>query len=529
MQVKSISFETVEQFSFKDKEYTVNSEKYKEFISTPFAYESFPGIIDQRKQFPVDRSLLKRVVQKQYEGLSSSQATEAYIDMLDQDNCYTVTTAHQPSLFSGPLYYPFKILSTVRLTERLRADHSDCNIVPVFIIGGEDHDFEEINHLHLYGKRLEWNSEGAGAVGRYAVDGIVEVFNQIKDILGERTRIEGLLDKISDIISTSKNYGELAFRFSHLLFDKFGVVILRMDNEELKQAFSEKIKKEILESPSQSLIEQTQDKLEALGFSKQAHAREINFFYHCDEGRKRIVNEEGIYKVLDTDISFTKEELVKEINNNAVNFSPNVVMRPIYQESILPNLAYIGGGGEIAYWMERKAQFEHFETSFPMLVRRNSAMFMTQRQLDQMSELSLTLEDLFKDKHELVKYYLEKSDQPDVSLDDYKNQLNKLFEKLDTHISAIDQTLSKTTKAEASKAEKSILYLESKLRKTIKQREEVQLNRIQRTKDKLFPSGLQERHDNILEYLSAQGEDLLEKIYSHMDPFDKDLKVFVLE
>lgn len=529
MRIKEIDFSEVGQFSSRDRDYTLHSEKFSEFLAYPFEFEAFEKIIEDRQKTDTDRELLVSQLLSQYSDVESSTLTTKRIEQLKADSTFTIVTAHQPSLLTGPLYYVYKILSCLNLADKLKKEYPDKNFVPVFILGAEDHDFEEINHFQLFGKKLEWNKEAKGAVGRLSTEGIKEIIDNLGSILGERTQIKELISGIEHDLQKSSDYADFSFRITHRLFDRFGLVILRMDEKSLKYSFRSAIKEEIFNSPSQALIENFQDKLSEFGYSKQAHAREINFFYHCEAGRKRIVQESDSFKIVDTDIHFTKSELEEEIENHPENFSPNVVMRPLYQEFILPNLAYIGGGGELAYWMERKSQFEHFNIPFPMLIRRNSAMICDERTLKQIDTMGLTMKDFFDEEHQIVKKYLELSDQPDYKLDQYISALSDVFSNMEEKIKGIDPTLVKTSQSELAKTTKSIEQIEFRLKKSIKQKEEVQLNRISKIKEKLFPGGLQERKVSIFEFMTSYGDGLLEEMLPHMDVFSKSLKVFIPE
>ncbi len=528
MQVLNFDFDKIPQFSKRDKDYTLKSEEFSDFINVPFEYHEFNKLIQERSEFKTDRNLLGKILERQYKGLSNSEKTNRYLASISAENSYTVTTAHQPSLLSGPLYYCFKILSIINLAEKLQNDFPNKTIIPVFVIGAEDHDFDEINHFHLFGKKIEWQSEAVGSVGRFPLNGLDSVLEQTAEIIGKNDKLEKLLKDWKKAYAEAKDYAEFSFRLTHSLFDRFGLLILRMDEIEFKTSFKSIIKEEIFNSPSQQLIEECQNKLEQKGYGKQAHAREINLFYHSKAGRKRIVLEDQYYHILDSQEKFTREELESEIENHPENFSPNVVTRPLFQELILPNLAYVGGGGEIAYWMERKTQFAHFNIHFPMLIRRNSAMFVPENQFNQITQLGLELKDFFSDEINIINKYLEQSDQPDYSLNAYESDFDVIYEKINHKIKLIDPTLVKTAKSELVKAKKSLQYLESKLTKSVKQKEEVQINRIKKLKEKLFPNGLQERHSNILEFLSFYNKDLLSEMLPTMDVFDKDFKAFLL-
>lgn len=529
MQIRQIEYQDVSQFSQRDKDYCLNSEIFKDFIQYEFDYSNFPAVIENRKSVATNRALLQRIAKAQYEGLDSSNDTKALLEDLADDNCFTICTAHQPSLLTGPLYYVFKILSAIKLAKRLNADHSDLKIVPVFILGAEDHDFEEVNHFHLFGKTISWERDSQGAVGRYSTEGLDAIIDQLFDILGEQSKLTELRSNFDTILKESIDYADFSFRITHLLFDHLGLVILRMDDKDLKAEFKSHMLKELTERPSQGLIEQTQNRLEALGYSKQAHAREINLFYHCAEGRKRIEFEDGIYKVVDTDIRFNQSELERLLDESPENFSPNVALRPLYQECILPNLAYIGGGGELAYWMERKTQFAHFGIPFPMLIRRNSAMLVKGGSIKHIEKTGFSISDYFDDEQELIKRYIDASENEDFHLTEYTEEMDGIFARIEDKVKKIDPSLVSTVGSELAKIKKSLGHLENKLSKSIKRKEEVSINRISKLKAKLFPSGLQERHDSIMEFISSHGIGLLDDLLDHMDPFDKDMKIFILQ
>ncbi len=530
MEVKEVDFSSIPQLSNRDRTFTLENEKFESFQSYISEFKYFEQVIANREQHQVDRSLLHSVLQDQYSQTKNSEKTSNNLAALKEPNTFTVTTAHQPSLLTGPLYYIFKILSAVNLADRLRIAFPSKQFVPVFVIGGEDHDFEEINHCHLYGKKIEWETAAGGPVGELSTSGLDTVLIQVKEILGDKSLALPILEKLSTQLSSIKTYAEFSFRLTHILFDHLGLVILRMNNKKLKSALIPTIKKEIFEQASHHKVTETQESIkEAIGYDAQAHVRDINFFYLSKNARARIEKEGDNYIVKDLNKKWTLEELTTEIHNNPERFSPNVVMRPIYQETILPNLAYIGGGGEIAYWTERKSQFEHFGLPFPMLIRRTSGMIITPSSAKQMNTLGLSLNDSFSDEQALTNLMIQNSEHADYHLTTYKEELKAVFDKIAEQVEQIDKSIVSTTKSEATKAEKSIDYLESKLKKAIKQKEEVNLQRIAKLKKNLFPKGLQERHDNILQYISRYGPQLIDELGPHCDPFDKKMKVFFMQ
>lgn len=529
MEVINIEIADIPQLSNRDRKFLLENEKFSDFQSVASDIAQFSEVIASKDEQVINRSLLHEVLTEQYRTQSTSAATKDYISSLAKDNTYTVVTAHQPSLLTGPLYYIFKILSAINLAIQLRGLHPDKNFVPVFVIGSEDHDFEEINHLHLYGQTIEWEENVGGPVGNYPTTNLDKVLDKTIEILGENSKSLPLLNQLKTELSTIETYGDFAFRLTHLLFDHLGLVILKMDHPDLKKAFIPHIKEEIFNQPSRNLVTSTQKEIkENLGLESQAFARDINFFYVDGFSRNRIEKDGAHYKVMGTEKTFTHEELNKEIDSNPERFSPNVVMRPLYQEAILPNLAYIGGGGEIAYWTERKSQFKHFNIPFPMLIRRTSGMILSGSNKKQIDKLDLSIKDLFSPEQSLINALIDNSDSPDYELSIYKSKLDELYKEIKEHVEKIDKTLVKTSESELAKAQKSMDYLESKLKKAIKQKESVNLNRLSKLKKNLFPKGLQERHDNILQYISSYGPNLIDDLLDHCNPFDKKMKVFLI-
>ena len=283
------------------------------------------------------------------------------------------------------------------------------------------------------------------------------------------------------------------------------------------------MEKEIVEQCSKSLVEATQADLEDLGFKAQAYAREINLFYLRDNFRERIVEENGVYQALNTDYTWvTQADILKELHETPQSFSPNVVLRPLYQESVLPNLAYIGGGGELAYWLERKAQFAHFAVNFPMLIRRNSVLFLEQHNQDRMDKLDIQLVDLLEDTDVMIKKYVAELSSTPLSMSAEKDDLSTILDRVLAKVLAVDAGLEKAVLAEKTKQLQSLDALESRVLKAEKQKHETALNQLRALQQKLFPNGgLQERTDNFLPIYLKHGESFFDVLKENLNPLEK--------
>ncbi|MFC3197278.1 bacillithiol biosynthesis cysteine-adding enzyme BshC [Parapedobacter deserti] len=477
----------------------------------------------QTKTEKSDRGVLVHSLRRQYgKALNDWPAVASNVESLLNERTFTVTTGHQLNIFTGPLYFIFKIVTTIKLARDLKAAFPDYTFVPVYWMATEDHDFAEINHTRLHGKRLVWDATIHGATGRTRTAGMVEVVRQYQRFLGlsdNSTKLAKLVEEAylqHDELSAATRY------LVNALFGAHGLVVLDADDVLLKQRFAPVIEQDIIGEHSHKAIEGTSEALKQAGFSVQVHAREINFFYLTNTFRERIVRlGDGRYEVLHQGIYFSEEELRAEINNHPDRFSPNVVMRPLYQEIILPNLAYIGGGAEIVYWLQLKSCFQHYGTDFPILVLRNSAMVTDDNMAVKVLRLDLTFKSVFKDTAELKKEYVRRHTKHRLNLNDEWMELNSIFSKLRLRAHKIDPSLGPSTDAVKARLRKAINNLEKKLLKADKRNHEDALIQIDRIKEKLFPGGvLQERSENFGLLYIKYGDALISELLEHFRPLD---------
>ncbi|MCB0518697.1 MAG: bacillithiol biosynthesis cysteine-adding enzyme BshC [Saprospiraceae bacterium] len=526
MEIIKLPYSEVPLLAARDTSYINEVPALRPFYKYPVELASFPKVIADKQKEPTNRNVLVEVLRGQHEKFSPSPAVASNIEKLSQANTFTITTAHQPSLFTGPLYYLYKIISAINLAEKLNKTYPDFNFVPIFITSGEDHDFEEVNHLHLFNKDIRWDSGETGPVGNMKTDSLAFVLAELKDILGDGEHASAIYQLIESTHASHELYSDAAFALAHELFKEDGLVVLNTNDARLKQLFIPIIKEEIFDQPSAPLVSEVIAGLEKAGFPSQATPREINFFYIGKQFRERIVEDDGKFKVLNTDLVFTKKEMEAEIEAHPERFSPNVIMRPIYQELILPNLAYVGGGGELAYWLERGKQFGHFGLNFPILVRRNSAFWIDNSSSKKMDKLGLQLEDLWQDTDTLIKKYLQDNAGSDFSLEAESEFLKPVFNQIAEKTAAIDPTLVKTVWAEHAKLLKNLEQIETRLVRAEKQKHESALNQIRGLKDKLFPGGgLQERYDNFLAFYLKHGDAFFEVLKGSFDPLEKQFVV----
>lgn len=519
MQTFRIPFEQIDQLSSRDKAYAQKDSALRPFYKYSVDIESFAQIIEDKKKDNTNRAVLVQELQAQYAQLSANDKVNQQVERLSDSNTFTITTAHQPSLFTGPLYFVIKIMSTIRLAQRLNEAYPDYHFVPIFLTGGEDHDFEEANHLHLFNKTITWENEEQGAVGAMSTQTLDKPLAELAEILGQSDAAKQAYSTLERAYTKHQRYSMATIDYVHQLFGDYGLVVLDTSKKAFKQLFAPIMRKELLERPSQALVQQAQEALTQAGFGAQAHAREINLFYLQDGLRERIVFENGLYKVLNTDYSFTQTAILTELEEHPEYFSPNVVMRPLLQETVLPNLAYIGGGGELAYWMERLEQFAHFEVNFPMLIRRNSLLWIDAATAKRMNKLGLNTDTIFNDTEALVKDFVRQHTENELTISAEKEQLKSLYDSVTEKAKNIDPTLGKAIEAEYVRQAKSLANLEGRLMRAEKQKHDTAIGQIRKLKDKLFPkNGLQERYDNFLPFYLKYGNTFFDTLAQELDP-----------
>ncbi|WP_257667435.1 bacillithiol biosynthesis cysteine-adding enzyme BshC [Parapedobacter tibetensis] len=470
-----------------------------------------------------DRGLLVERLKHQYGNLLERQPeVAANITALHHEQTFTVTTGHQLNIFTGPLYFIFKIATAIRLAQDLKEAFPGYNFVPVYWMATEDHDFAEINHTRLQGKKISWEAETQGATGRMKTASIGDAVRQYQNFLGLSGNSSKLAKLMEEAYLGQDNLAAATRYLVNGLFGQYGLVIMDADDPSLKKHFAPLIEQDIIGEYSHRQIDRTSAALKAAGFSTQVHAREINFFYLTDVFRERIVKlDDGRYEVLHQGIYFTEGELKAEIHQHPERFSPNVVMRPLYQEMVLPNLAYIGGGAEIVYWLQLKGSFQHYGVEFPILVPRNSAMVTDDTMAVKILRLDLTFKSIFKDSDDLKKEYVRRHTKHKLNLNDEWMELKAIFGKLRLRAHKIDPSLGPSTDAVKARLKKAINNLEKKLLKADKRNHEDALIQIDRIKEKLFPGGvLQERSENMGLLYVKHGDKLISELIHHFNPLD---------
>lgn len=487
----------------------------KPFFSYPPTVHGLQGAIEARKKFPVNRTVLVKELKKQYEGFLLSPQVQDNLEALLSPDTFTVTTAHQNNIFTGPLYFIYKILHVIKLAAWCREIFPVYRFVPVFYMGSEDADRDELNHIYLCGEKLLWNTSQTGAVGRMIIDKeLLQLIERMEGQLSVQPHGKELIRMIKECYQEGEMIQTATFRFIHALFADYGLLVILPDNAELKAQMRAVFKDDLLHQTASSLVQTTTGQLQQAGYPVQATPREINLFYLKDNLRNRIEYKNSRYFVHQTPIYFSQEEIEKELRNHPERFSPNVILRGLYQETLLPNILFVGGGGEIAYWLQLKNLFEHYQIPFPVLVLRNSFLLVEKKWQEKINRLGFTTEDFFREEQDLINELVMRESTLSLRLNGSLKEIEQLYNDIKKQVSAIDATLEMHVESLQKKTCHQLQVLEKKMLKAEKRKFADQQRQIHSIKETLFPQkNLQERMENFSYFYAKWGKDFLHSLY----------------
>jgi bacillithiol synthase len=506
-------------------DYLHNRPELSEFHSGLPSLEALIEFASDREPGMESRQRLADTLERQYAGSTLHPEVARNIQALRKTGTFTVTTGHQLCLATGPLFVIYKIMSVIRLAQILQETGALVGVVPVLWLATEDHDFEEVNHLFVGDERIEWSHPSGNAVGRLdnkALDAVLQSIMSIWPESGKREEVESILrDAFTEPV-----YRDVFRKLIRDLFSEYGLVMIDGDDSELKRSFSSILRKEVAGGVAFDQVSLTNERLRQMGYQPQVNPRDINLFYLADDLRRRITRDgEAGYKVVDSDISFTQDQMNSALNDSPELFSPNVVLRPVYQEFILPNLAYVGGAGELNYWLQLKSLFQNLAVPFPLLVLRDSALLISERNAKRMKKLGLFPEDVFKNREGLIRSIADDSGLTDLS--EEKEKLSALFGPLIEKARKVDATLEGAARAELQKQLSAMDQFSKRMLKAAKLKEEDSIRQLDKLLGEIMPSGsLQERHDNYFDHVLRTGQWFHHDVLPFFNPLAGGIHVF---
>ncbi len=514
------------------EDYIAGSDFLKSFYQYEPNADSFITAINDRKNFSVNRQLLvDELLNQNADYFPTYPLLQKQIEVLRDENAFTVTTGHQLGIAGGPLFFLYKIITTINLAKQIQSRHKEFTIVPIFWMATEDHDFEEIASLKVFNQKLTWQLKNpAGACGELSTDSLNELIEELKKINGESSNAIELNKILSDCYQTGLTLAEATRKFVYALLGKYGVIVLDANNFNLKKAFADVMRDELLNHTAHQKVNETSERL-AEKFRPQVFPREVNLFYKDKNLRERFIDRrDGIFKVTNTDLFFPKDILLDMLDKYPERFSPNVVLRPLYQERILPNIAYVGGAGELAYWLQLKSLFSYHQIFYPMLINRNNALIISEKLLKKASSAGINEEEIFQDEQSLIKLVLERTITDDFSAKENINIVSREFDGIVSKAISIDASTEKYILAERQKTINALENIEKKMLQAIKKKNENSLHVCKQITEEVFPHNHpQEREQSFIPFYLKEGRCGISYILENMKPLSNEILVVVTE
>jgi len=513
-------------------DYLYEFENVKKFYKHDFRNKDeylklFKLISETTREF---RSDIPKIIHSQYEGFSPSQKTKNNIDSLKEKNTLVVVTGQQLGILGGPLYTFYKIITAIKLAEHLKERYDAYNFVPVFWLEGDDHDFEEVRSIGILNESNELtkisyddellDDETRSSVGYLNInDTISSFFDNLDKNLRDTEFKPDFLKKLKEIYSSGKSFKQSFKELIFWFFDKYGLIIFDPQDIIIKNLLKPVFKKEIndFRQHTEKLV-QVSATLEEL-YHAQVKVRPVNLFYSTEDGRFLIEPVENEFRLRRKRKKFTQEEIIDEVNNRPENFSPNVLLRPICQDYLLPTAFYIGGPGEISYFAQITPLYDFYKLNQPIIYPRASATIFEKNLENILEKYNLSFEDVFSNSDELktrVINSISKYSVDDIFADS-NNQVELVLDRLKEKLFEFDKTIADSTGKYRQRILNYLNELKGKAVDAQKKRHEITLRQIDKLTISLFPNNtLQERELNFAYFYNKFGKKFIEKLFNEL-------------
>ena len=513
--MNSIPIQNLPFFSRLVKDYLDHHEKTESLFSFKPTLTGLRDSLESKKINYTQRDLLKKIIEKNYSSEYKPVLQETKNLELLNTHGFAITTAHQPNLFLGPLYTITKAISTISLANKLNQEFKENIVAPIFVIGSEDHDKEELLHTYLFGKKYEWTTEQKGAIGSMSIDeSFIQLLNEWIDAFGNMPFANELKEIYTSSYKLNSTIAHSTSLILKRLFGKYGLIVLDLNHAEVKAVMASIFEMEVNNNFASHTLKTNLDFLRT-EYAVQAEPRDINLFEYKNGERIRIDE--------------VDESLIAKLKSQPECFSPNVILRPLMQQTVLPSIANIGGGAEVSYWLQLKPLFDEAKIDFPAIILRDLFSPLDKKSYDKWQESKLSLLDFFIHIDELKKKIALQDSSIESDFKSIENDTLDSFKKLERKLTEVDKSLSGSYQAEFVKLQKSIEMLYSKAVKAEKKKAEDLINSLEKIKYKVFEGNyLLERKENFSTYYLKYGSSWIENMIQHADPLCGKWKLDVL-
>ncbi|TNE70413.1 bacillithiol biosynthesis cysteine-adding enzyme BshC [bacterium] len=506
-------------FSGLFKEYAKESPSLSPYFSK-FPSDLFKKEAIQRKEF-IDRTQLYQLLQSFNEKLSLSDESKSNLKALSAENTFTVVTGQQIGLFGGHLYTVFKIITTILYAKKL-SEHHGVKVVPVFWIADEDHDFDEANHvvLPVGDKTVKIEVERVSTVnkqvGREFLPGdIEEKIAAFFEASGQTEFSNELKGWISADFTSKTSQKDAFLKLINRIFGKYGLIFFGSDHKGVKEVSKPIIKKSIHDAELIYDALESQSKSIESVYHRQANTDISNLFLNTEKGRVKLQFDQSSKNWSTAEKEYSQSELLDLVDKSPEIFSPNVFLRPVIQEFVLPNLAYVAGPGEVAYYAQTKTFFESFSIEQPVIVPRLTATIIDKPFHRYWNELPIRFREYFQRIEDLETELVHRM-QPidlDAKFQQWIDEVQNVSNTYKQSISHIDGSLEQSVERAVNSFGNELQKLKGKVFKSLKQKDEVTLQRIRKIHASIYPNNqLQERLIGFSYYLNKYGTSCFDRI-----------------
>lgn len=513
-------------------DYLYNFERVKKYYKYSFRdKEEFIKLFKKRSELQIEkRKQISEIIRHQYSPKEISGKTSENISLLNEKNTLAVVTGQQLGILGGPLYTFYKIVTAIKLCNSLNERYDEFSFVPVFWLEGDDHDFEEVKSINIIDennnlKKISYEDsipeeENKGSVGFLKLTAnINRFFDELNGELRDTEFKNDLISKLKSFYSEGKTFKDAFRDLLFWMFDNYGLIIFDPQDAEVKEMLKPIFKKEITDfrAHSEKLVNISANLEEE--YHAQVKVRAINLFYHTDEGRYLIEPVENEFRLKRKRKKFLFDELIDLIEKEPARFSPNVLLRPVVQDYLLPTAFYIGGPSEISYFAQVMPLYNLYQIEPPIIFPRASATLIEKSVSSILEKYNLTMTDVFIESDKLKDKIIE-TIYPN-SLDEIFNrtstEIELIFDKLKEQLFEFDKTIADASTKYRQKANYYLEELKGKALDAQKKKHEVTLRQIDKVSASIYPhANFQERELNFIYFAYRYGNDLIAKIFDEL-------------
>lgn len=516
--------------------YLNDFDKVRDFYRYDFRSD-WDSAIQKRKSQKFAREKISEILTQQNNKWNAPTASLENISKLKSENSFVIITGQQAGIFGGPLYTIYKIMTTIKLAGQLSREHPDSNFIPCFWMEVDDHDFQEINHIQFFNKNnglrrleLQENSSDSGKpiYRRQSNPDIAGWQSIIKDEFHETEFLDNVLEMFFTKYQPRSNYADAFAGLILELSGQYGLVVLNPTAPEFKQLGMTLFRQAINSSKEiQQQLNQRNKALDRINLPQQIHFQpQQTLFFYVDDNDRRVrmdFDDAGnfILKKSDSDEKIAQNKLIELAEEKPQRISPNVALRPLFQDYVLPTIGYVAGPAEVAYFAQISALYSLFDQTMPIIYPRHR-LTLVESKIQRLAEkLDVQLAELFRQRSGYLEFYIQQKQNESTfaQIESIRSELSEKLHQLEKIVEEADPTLINAIQKTEQKMQSSIEQITGKITNSMKQKEATQIDQLKRTLLFLFPEdNYQEREINIIYFLIKYGPDFIKSLYENLPP-----------